>query len=158
MWQLIKGKKAQSAVEIAVLASIIILAFSSLINLTEKINRTQLHMQNVFREQLSAAYASGASKGTGISSYRAPNIIDPYAPGELVFLKSSGGKVLWSSHGGEIEADISKGDKEDLEKIEYEKTFRRIEKPGSLPETQWTVVSYNVATGSVATRSGPNEK
>jgi hypothetical protein len=159
MLRSIKSEKAQAAVELAIIASIIILAFSSLINFTEKINRTQAHMQDVFRRQLISAYGSGASHTTRDLYYRAPNIIDPLVPGELVYLPGSTGKVLWNSHGGGTDAEVGWDDSsdngKDFGKIEYTKTLRRTENPGSFPVTQRTVTYYDAVAGRVITRSGP---
>jgi len=154
MLRLSQNKKGQAAVEIAILASIIILAFSSLINFTEKINRTQAHMHDVFRKQLRAAYGAGASHGTGSTFYRAPNIIDPYVPGELVYLNSSG-KILWNSHGKGTDADISWTGESERQKIQYTKTLTRTEKPGSYPTTERIVTYYDGVAKRVITNRGP---
>jgi len=95
MLQLIKNKKGQAAVEIAIIGSVIILAFASLISLTERVNRTQHHVQEVFNAHLASAKKSGDASSAAVDAYyRAPNIMDPYAPGELVKVKNSG-HVLW---------------------------------------------------------------
>lgn len=158
MLRLIRGEKAQAAVEIAIVASIIILAFSSLINFTEKINRTQAHMQDVFRRQLKAAYASGASHSTQDMYYRAPNIIDPLAPGELVYLPDSKGKVLWNSHGTGTDSEVSWDggtNGKEMQKMEYTKTLTRTENPGSWPVTQRKVTYYDAVAKQVVTKVGP---
>lgn len=129
MRRLMKSEKAQAALEVAIVASIMILAFSSLINFTEKINRKQRHMQNTFRSQLRLAYGNGYAGGSQPEYYRAPNIIDPYAPGELVYLPSSQGEVRWNSQGTGTREDVGRdGPKgKEWEKLEYIKTFTRKE-------------------------------
>jgi len=167
MLKLIKDAKAQAAVELAIIAGVIIVAFASLINFTEKINRTQERMQTIFRKgQLPLAFSSGqTSAGTLFYVYRAPNIKDPYVPGELVYFKSSG-DMLWGSQGNETFSpvtgtEIDKNDKnvefytdKQSENINYTKTLTRTENLGSYPVTNRTV-TYVDETGKTITRSGP---
>ena len=152
MRRLIRGEKAQAAVELAILASVMILAFSALITLTEKVNRRQDHIQKVFRAQLAAAYQTGQASSTAASTYyRAPNIIDPYAPGELVFLTSSG-HVLWKGGSSGTNTDVSWTDNKQLENISYTKQIIRKEAPGGLLDARHKVSYYDPIKGKVVTR------
>lgn len=151
MLRLIRSKKAQAAVEIAILSSIIILAFASLINLTERINRTIDHMNKVFQQRLAQAGKSGSSSSAINRYYRAPNIVDPYAPGELVFLDESG-HVLQS--GGKDYADVEITWEPDsaLEDIQYTKKLIRSESKGGLPEARHRVTYTDPITHVTTTR------
>lgn len=145
---LFKNKKAQAAIEIAIIGSLIILAFSYLITFTAKINLKQEHFQNVFRKMVKAAGASGKSHANPILFQRMPNIIDPYVPGTLSPVGRASGKILWSS--GKARSDVNITDEDHIkESGTYTKTFTRTEVPGKYPVTQRTVTYGGV------TRSGP---
>ena len=152
MWRLMQDEKAQAAVELAIIASIMILAFSSLISFTEKINRTQKHMQDVFRKQLIAAHGTGYSSSKDAEFYRAPNIIAPYEPGELVFLSNSKGRVRWNSHGTGSNADVGKVNNSQWQNIDYTNTLTHKEVPGGLLDARHVVRYIHPITGKVVTR------
>lgn len=89
------GKKGQSATELAVLGSLVIMAFSYLITYTEKLNREQSYLQQTFRYALKAAYGeNGMANVMNVNHRRAANVSQPYALGSLDTFSSSAG-VLW---------------------------------------------------------------
>ncbi|MEK7308297.1 MAG: hypothetical protein AAB089_04430 [Nitrospirota bacterium] len=149
----IKSEKAQAAVELAVVASIIILAFSALITLTEQVNRTQSHIQKTFKARLAEAKTQGYSTAQEGDYYRAPNIIDPYAPGEPVFLRTSG-KVLWKGSGKFSETDAEWNENGYSEKIKYNKKLIRKSKsdPGGELDARHEVTYYDPIAKKEVTR------
>lgn len=152
MFWLLRSQKAQAAVELAILGSIVILAFSALITLTEKVNRRQDLMQKIFRARLAAAGKSGSASNTDVNTYyRAPNIIDPYAPGELVSLKDTG-SVVWTGTGNAVNTNVSWSDNKQLENIHYTKKIIRQETPGQLPKAYHEVTYYDPIAGKEVTR------
>lgn len=151
MLQLINNNKAQAAVELAILGSIIILAFSALITLTEKVNRRQDLIQKVFRARLASAGKSGQAASEINTYYRAPNIIDPYAPGELVSLKDSG-SVYWSGTGKTNPSTVTWSENKELEDITYTKKLIRQETPGQLPKAYHEVTYYDPIADKEVTR------
>jgi len=151
MWQMIKGKKAQAAVETAIVASIIILAFSALISLTERVNSTQKSIQANFKELLGAAYKSGHASGAGGSYYFKPNITDPYVPGEVVYNKDSG-RVLWNGTGDATDTYVVWNKHGSLEKINYIHKLTLKERPGGLLEARHQVRYYDPIHGHVVVR------
>jgi len=144
----IKGKKAQAAVEIAFVASLMIAAFAALISMTEMINRRQNHIQQVFRAHLKKAKeTTGLTKGEVADYYYlTPNIPDPYVPGD-VGSASTGNSVLWTVK----DPTEQPGDPtpvtgywtgtENLKNanIPYVKTLTRTETPGNPPEAWHSV-------------------
>lgn len=153
MSNLFKSKKAQAATELAIIGSIIILAFSYLITFTAKINMRQELLQEVFRNMLQGAVKTGQSHASKEAFMRMPNILDPYAPGTLTPIKASG-SVLWSS--GKVKSNDetttvnAKWDADtQVESGTYTKTFTRTENPGEYPVTRRTVTYGGV------TRPGP---
>ncbi len=142
MPDLFKSKKAQAATELAIIGSIIILAFSYLITFTAKINMRQELLQEVFRNMLQGAVKTGKSHASPTAFMRMPNILDPYAPGELTPIKASG-SLLWSSGKAKSNDEAKLSAKWDAHKqVEsgtYHKTFKRTEKYGEFPETKRTV-------------------
>lgn len=106
-----KDKKGQAAVEIAVIASVMIGAFAALIGLTESINRQQNHIQYTFRAHLKAA--RGGSGGGYVGGnpcdyyYLTPNIPDPYTPGD-VSSASASNAVFWTFNDPTDPAPIEK--------------------------------------------------
>ncbi len=140
MVNLIKVKKGQAATELAIIGSLVILAFSYLIIFTAKVNMKQEHLQNVFRNLLNGAATTGQSHASATAFQRTPNIMDPYSPGTFSPVEASG-KVLWSSGQArgdtQVNAEWQSGSM--TESGVYHKTFTRTEQPGGLMETRRTV-------------------
>jgi len=137
MLRLTKSKKAQAAVELAIIGSLIIMAFSYLILFTAKINMKLEHVQNVFRSLLKGVGDAGQSHADPVAYRRLPNILSPYEPGTLTPFKASG-KILWSSGEARGDNDITAEWSKDksYEHITYHKTFRRKEDYGHYPQTE----------------------
>ena len=137
MLELLKSRKAQAAVEIAIIGSLIILAFSYLILFTWKVNIRQELLQQVYRDMLKGAKVDGKSHASPTFFQRGPNILDPYAPGALTPLKISG-QIYW--HPGKTTGDNpiqAKWDKDEMtEKGTYEKTYERAQ------TKTWRTVNY----------------
>lgn len=143
MPNLFYSKKAQAAVELAIIGSLIILAFSYLIIFTAKVNMRQKHLQDVFKELVGGAGnpTGGRSHATAILFERLPNILEPYSPGQLTPISKVSGKVLWSPGGtrGDYDAGAKWGNDYSEEWGTYPKTFTRTEVPGKYPTTRRTV-------------------
>lgn len=137
MFWLFKNRKGQSATEVAILGSLVILAFSYLITLTAKINAQQLHIQKTFREVRDAARDKNTSaSATGKLKYtRLPNITNPYEPGELILLSSSGSVDFRSGRGNSALSINQTEDDKYSQAANYKVTFTRTETSGSYPET-----------------------
>lgn len=135
-----KNKNGQAATELAIIGSLIILAFSYLIIFTAKVNMRQEHLQNVFRNMLNGAAAAGKSHASATVFQRMPNILDPYSPGTFSPVSTSG-KILWASGKAKGDTEINAEWKKDYmtESGTYHKTFTRTEEHGRLPETKRTV-------------------
>lgn len=136
MVNLRKNNKGQAATEVAIMGSLIILAFSYLISLAARINVQQLQIQESFKVAKKEAFNQNVERTGGNFKYtRLPNITNPYEPGELVIV-SGGGKVLWSN-GAQEEPnyiDVTSPDTY-AEAGSYKVVFTRTENPGSYPET-----------------------
>ena len=90
------NKKAQAATELAVLGSLIIVAFSFLIQYSEKINRQQSNIQQTFRAALGEARGANSSASyTKVAFRRMPNVSNPMELGQQQNFSSSS-NVLWS--------------------------------------------------------------
>lgn len=88
-------KKAQAVTELAILGALVIVAFSFLINYSEKINRQQVNIQQTFREALAEAKkANNSAKYTKKAFYRLPNVSAPKELGQLESF-SDNASVLW---------------------------------------------------------------
>lgn len=140
MLNLFKVKKGQAAIELAIIGSLIILAFSYLITFTAKVNMRQEHLQNVFRNLLNGAATAGQSHAIATAFQRTPNIMDPYSPGTFTPVEASG-KILWSSGQARGDTEVNAEWRPDhmTESGTYHKTFTRTEQPGGLMETSRTV-------------------
>jgi len=139
MLTLCRNNRGQSATEVAVLGSLVILAFSYLISLTAKINAQQLHTMTTFRLARDTAFNRGSTHSTSgnLKYVRLPNITSPYEPGELVLFSSSG-SVIWRNGVGpdSTSVDISQTESDKYsEAVNYKVVFTRTETPGSYPET-----------------------
>ena len=90
------NKKAQAATELAVLGSLIIVAFSFLIQYSEKINRQQSYIQQTFRAALAEARnANKSASYTRVAFRRMPNVSSPMELGQQQTFSSSS-NVLWA--------------------------------------------------------------
>lgn len=93
---MLRSRKAQAVLELAILGSLIIMAFAILIGFSEKYNREQSYLQQTFRETLSAAKSVNNSASLSTVDFRRmPNVTNPVEIGELQQFSSSN-NVLWS--------------------------------------------------------------
>jgi hypothetical protein len=92
-----KHRKAQAVLELAILGSLLIIAFSIAIRYGEQYNRQQSYMQQTFRKALYAAREVGKYHTSfGAADFRrSSNVVDPMELGELQTF-SSGNSILWS--------------------------------------------------------------
>jgi len=91
-----RGRKAQTATEFAILGTLIIVAFSFLINYSEKINRQQSYLMQTFRSALKTARTeNNAASYTRVAFRRMPNVTSPMELGQLQSFSSSS-NILWS--------------------------------------------------------------
>lgn len=103
---MLRNQKAQAILELAVLGSLIILAFSIAISYSEKGNREQSYMQQTFRSALKEAKRiNNSASWQAMDFRRMPNVANPMELGELKQFSSSN-KVLWSD--GKIDAKTGK--------------------------------------------------
>jgi len=92
---MLRGCKGQSATEFAVLGSLIIIAFSFLIQYSEKINRQQSYLQQAFRQSLKESRDHNTSASyTKVAYRRMPNVSTPMELGQQQQFSSSA-RVLW---------------------------------------------------------------
>lgn len=179
MAKLLKSRKAQAATEIAIIGSLMILAFSYLILFTFKVNMRQELLQGLYTNLLKQARAqkndgvvvivngkarSGLVYERGIPAYtRGPNILEPYSPGQFMATDPAG-RVFWS-HGKWKTDDQSSPAKIKVRKtwnailVRDEQTYEKhFERSGSKPRTQWTVTYAEIdeTGGAEITRTGPN--
>ncbi|MDD5130707.1 MAG: hypothetical protein PHS66_06665 [Candidatus Omnitrophica bacterium] len=93
---MLNSRKAQAILELAVLGSIVIMAFSIAITRSERANRQQSYMQQAFRAALKAAKTINSSAQWQTMDFRRmPNVTNPMELGELQQF-SGGNNVLWS--------------------------------------------------------------
>ena len=93
---MLHSKKAQAATELAILGSLIIVAFSFLINYSEKLNRQQSYIQQTFRAALKdARNANNSASYTKVAFRRMANVSSPMELGQLQSFSSSS-NVLWA--------------------------------------------------------------
>lgn len=87
--------KAQAATELAILGALIIVAFSFLINYSEKINRQQASIQQAFRAALFEAKSANNSVSYSKKTFlRLPNVGSPKELGQLESF-SDKAMILW---------------------------------------------------------------
>lgn len=93
---MLKDTKGQAILELAILGSLIIMAFSIVIGLSENYNRAQSYMQQTFRSTLKQAQdANDAGSVSTVDFRRMPNVSNPVDIGALGFF-SSGNSLIWS--------------------------------------------------------------
>lgn len=101
------ARKAQATTELVVLGTLVIMAFSYLINYSEKLNRQQANIQQTFRAALSAANSANNSAAyTKVAYRRMANVASPMELGQLQTFSSSA-NVLWGD-GTNTDDPISK--------------------------------------------------
>lgn len=101
------GRKGQSATEFVVLGSLIIMAFSFLINYSEKLNRQQATMQQSFRAALKEARnANNTASYTKVAFRRMPNVMNPMELGQIQSFSGSA-NVFWGD-GTSTDEGVSK--------------------------------------------------
>lgn len=90
------SKEGQAATELAILGALVIVAFSFLINYSERLNRQQSYLQQTFRAALKEARSVGTSASyTKVAFRRMANVSKPMELGQLQNFSSSA-SVLWS--------------------------------------------------------------
>jgi membrane-bound inhibitor of C-type lysozyme len=88
--------KAQSIIELAILGSVLIMAFGIVISASESYNRQQSYMQQTFRSTLYKAQdTNDASSVSTVDFRRGSNVSNPVEIGSLQQY-SSGNSVYWS--------------------------------------------------------------
>ncbi len=90
------NRKGQALLELAILGSLVIVAFSILIGYSERYNREQSYMQQTFRATLQAAYdANNSASYATVDFRRMPNVTSPMEIGALSVFSSSN-QLVWS--------------------------------------------------------------
>jgi hypothetical protein len=103
------NRKAQAVLELAILGSLIIWAFSILISYSERYNREQSYMQQTFRAALKNAKGINDSVAWNTMDFRRmPNVVNPMEIGQLQQFSASS-NVLWSD--GKKDPDIGESSK-----------------------------------------------
>lgn len=93
---MVRNRKAQAVLELAILGAVIITAFAILISYSERYNREQSYMQQTFRAALKKAKEINNSVNWDARDFRRmPNVTNPMEIGELQQFASSN-SVLWS--------------------------------------------------------------
>ncbi|HNW39390.1 MAG TPA: hypothetical protein PL125_07230 [Candidatus Omnitrophota bacterium] len=93
---MLSSRKGQAILELAILGSLIIMAFSIVISLSENYNRQQSYMQQTFRSTLYKAQDINDSGSVSTVDFRRmPNVASPMEIGQLNEF-NSGNSVLWS--------------------------------------------------------------
>ena len=93
---MLRNRKAQAVLELAILGSLIITAFAILISYSEKYNREQSYMQQTFRAALKKAQnINNSANWATVDFRRMPNVTNPMEIGALQQFSSSN-NVLWS--------------------------------------------------------------
>jgi len=146
---LLRNKKAQAMVEIAIIGSLIILAFSYLILFTAKVNFRQLARHYAFKQTLAAAKKTGKSYVNPVFYQRMPNILDPYVPGSFSPANPSGSS-LWSGDTPtdslpDLGAKWKKGEVHEI--TDYTKEVKRTEEYEHFPVTHREVKVKDEKTG-----------
>jgi len=89
-------QKGQAVIELAILGSLIIMAFSIVIGLSESYNRRQSYMQQTFRATLYKADDANESGGVSAMDFRRmPNVTTPMEIGAFQSF-SSGNNLIWA--------------------------------------------------------------
>lgn len=104
------NRKAQAATELAILGSVVIIAFAFLVNYSEKLNRQQANIQQTFRAALKEARAANNVNGasyTKVVFRRMANVATPMELGQLQSFSSSS-NVLWADGLNEEEHGTAK--------------------------------------------------
>lgn len=105
---MLRNKKAQTATEFAILGSLIIVAFSFLINYSEKLNRQQSYIQQTFRQALKESRGANTSASyTRVVMRRMANVASPMELGQVQSFSSSA-NVLWANGKNKDEHGVSK--------------------------------------------------
>jgi len=93
---MLRNRKAQAVLELAILGALIITAFAILIKYSEQYNREQSYMQQTFRANLRKAKEVNDSVDWTTTDFRRmPNVTNPVEIGGLQQFGSSN-SVLWS--------------------------------------------------------------
>jgi hypothetical protein len=93
---MILKQNAQAVTELAILGALVIMAFSFLINYSEKINRQQANIQQTFRAALAEAKKSNNYVAYTKRVYsRLPNVANPMELGQMDSVSDSN-NVLWA--------------------------------------------------------------
>jgi hypothetical protein len=93
---MLRSKRAQAILELAVLGSILITVFAIAIDRSENAARSLGIKMRAFRSALKAAAASGSGSVSLTESLRMPNINTPMEPGQLQIFSGSG-SATWSN-------------------------------------------------------------
>ena len=148
---MLRNRKAQALLELAILGSLLILAFSYAIDASERYNREQSYMQQTFRAALKQAHKINNSAGWQTVDFRRmPNTNSPMELGTLQQFSSSN-NVLWT--------DGKKIDGKETESKSYLQFNREKEK--ELPDTPGlyytTATSYSGYTSKIASETKFNK-
>ena len=97
---MLRNKKAQAATELAVLGTLVIVAFSYLMMYSEKLNREQANIMQTFRTALANAGGEGSASYSKITHRRMANVASPMTLGQMDAFSASA-SVLWGTGGNE---------------------------------------------------------
>jgi len=103
----IMNRKAQAATELAVLGTLVIVAFSYLMLYSEKLNRQQAYLMQTFRTALAQAGGNGSASYSKIAHRRMANVVSPMTLGQSDTYSASA-SVLWGI--GETESNLAEID------------------------------------------------
>lgn len=107
---MLKNRKGQAAVELAVLGALVIMAFSYLISYSERLNRQQANLMQTFRAALKTANdANNSGSFTKVAHRRMANVTNPFQLGSVEVFSDSA-SVYWSD--GKIDKDAPKEDED----------------------------------------------
>lgn len=108
---MLKNRKGQAAVELAILGALVIMAFSYLISYSERLNRQQANLMQTFRAALKTANdANNSGSFTKVAHRRMANVTNPFQLGSVEVFSDSA-SVYWSD--GKKDEGGSGGDDEE---------------------------------------------
>jgi uncharacterized protein (UPF0333 family) len=106
----LRNRRGQAILELAILGSIVILAFSYAIKYSERYNREQSYMQQTFRAALKKAKSiNNSASWSAIDFRRMSNVTNPMELGELQQFSSSS-NVLWSDGKSDESGDATEAE------------------------------------------------
>jgi len=147
---MLRNCRAQAVLELAILGSLVIMAFSIAIEYSEQANHDQAVMHRTFRATLKKAKALNSSATWSSMEYsRLPNITNPM---ELGAIQQSGStnNVLWAD-GKEAAAGKKAAESESWSQVNQEEPTLVPQTPAPLPGTVKTTSSGYSTTATAVT-------